>query len=62
MRIWKEEFDKGQHRDFMSTDNLGGSQICDSRHIEFVYFVKVVGETFQFVSLDQVIEMREYLS
>ncbi|WP_068217471.1 hypothetical protein [Lewinella sp. 4G2] len=61
-QIWKEKFDFKNHKDFMSSYELGGSEICESRKISFIYFVKVVGETFQFVDIDQVKMMKDYLS
>lgn len=62
-RVWREIADPKKHSDFMSTYNEGGVPIDKSRDnlIEkWVYLAEVCNFTFQFASLDQVKECKEY--
>ncbi|OUS29455.1 hypothetical protein A9Q99_10200 [Gammaproteobacteria bacterium 45_16_T64] len=64
-KVWREIADPKKHVDFMSTRNEGGIPIVASRDnlIEkWVYFANVCDFTFQFSSLDQVVECKEYFS
>lgn len=62
-RVWREIADPKKHSDFMSTNNEGGVPIDKSRDnlIEkWVYLAEVCNFKFQFASLDQVKECKEY--
>ena len=62
-RVWKEVADPKKHYDFMSTYNEGGIPIeksNDNLVPKWVYHAEVCGFTFQFASLEQVIECKEY--
>ncbi len=64
-KIWREIADPKKHVDFMSTSSLGGVPVSSSKDnlIEkWVYFVEVCNFTFQFASIDQVKECKEYFS
>lgn len=63
--IWREIADPKKHIDFMSTRNEGGVPVDASRDnlIEkWVYCADVCHFTFQFSSLDQVRECKEYFA
>ena len=64
-KVWREIADPKKHIDFMSSRNEGGIPIEASRDnlIEkWVYLSDVCDFTFQFASIEQVIECREYFS
>ncbi|MDE3895987.1 MULTISPECIES: hypothetical protein [Vibrio] len=62
-KIWRELADPKVHSDFMSSYNEGGVPVKKSRDNlleQWVYFVNVCGFTFQFVSIEQIIECKAY--
>ncbi|KZZ44150.1 hypothetical protein A3759_12310 [Thalassolituus sp. HI0120] len=64
-KVWREIADPKKHIDYMSTRNEGGVPVEASRDnlIEkWVYFADVCNFTFQFASIDQVQECKEYFS
>ena len=65
-RIWREPFDATKHRDFMTGyQDVGGwpvSSPCDNLIEKWVYFVQVASFTFQFQSLEQIEEARDYFT
>ena len=65
MKIWKEKADPEKHIDSMSTSWVGGVSVEGARDNlipKWVYFVKAEGFTFQFASIRQIEEAREYFS
>ncbi|NQZ59834.1 MAG: hypothetical protein HRT88_20475 [Lentisphaeraceae bacterium] len=65
MKIWKEKLDPSKHKDYMSTNSLGGDPVKapkDNLIEAWVYFVKECGFTFQFISLEQIEECIDYFS
>ena len=64
-KVWREIADPAIHTDFMSTRHVGGIPIeasSDNLIEKWVYFADVCNFTFQFSSIEQVIECREYFS
>lgn len=61
---WKEKADADKHVDYMSTYHVGGININfeGNKTGEWVYFVRVGSFTFQFVNLEQLDDMIEYVS
>ncbi len=62
-RVWREIADPKKHSDFMSTYNEGGVPIAastDNLIEKWVYLAEVCNFTFQFASLEQVKECKEY--
>ena len=64
-KIWREIADPAKHRDYMSTYVEGGIPVeprADNLVKKWVYFTSVDGFVFQFASLEQVRECRDYFS
>lgn len=62
-RHWREKLDSKKHRDYMVSVGDGGIPIKppkDNLIDRYVYFVEVVGFTFQFSSIAQAYEALEY--
>ena len=61
---WKEKADPEKHIDYMSTAHVGGLPLAASpeKDTPFVYFVRVEGFTFQFVTLTQLESAIAYFS
>lgn len=63
-RHWKEPFDEHKHRDFMSGYQVAGGRPRtpppDNLVERWVYFVSVASFTFEFNSLAQIKEARDY--
>jgi hypothetical protein len=62
---WKEKRNPEIHRDFMSTDQIGGVEVKpvgESPSEEWVFFVRECSFTFQFMDLGQLDEMIDYVS
>ena len=59
---WKEKADPNKHIDYMSTSHVGRIPYFPKPGSEWVYFVRVCGFEFQFVSLEQVQEAIRYFS
>lgn len=61
--VWREEADPEKHSDFMSTYRPGGITVEKSKDNlikKWVYFAKISDFTFQFASLDQVKECKDF--
>lgn len=64
-KVWREEADPTKHADFMSNCLEGGlpiSKSCDNLISKWVYMANVCNFTFQFASLEQVKECKDYFS
>jgi hypothetical protein len=65
-RIWKERFDPAKHRDFMTGFQAPGGLTLEPERDKlidkWVYFVRVASFTFQFQSVGQIAEARDYFS
>ena len=62
-RHWREKLNPKKHRDYMISVGDGGHYIeppRDNLIIQYVYFVEVVGFTFQFSSIAQIYQALEY--
>jgi hypothetical protein len=60
-KIWREELDLKRHRDFVSGhQDAGGVPIDPHASDGWVYFVRECSFTFQFVTIDQIRECRDY--
>ena len=62
-RHWREKLNPKKHRDYMISVGDGGFPIKPSKDnliTHHVYFVQVVGFTFQFSSIAQIYEALEY--
>lgn len=62
-RHWKERLNREKHRDYMKGAGVGGYPIKPSKDnliLKYVYFVDVVGFTFQFSSVTQINEALKY--
>lgn len=60
---WKEKTNPEEHIDYMSTNQIDGLSIQNSREKgEWVYFVRECSFTFQFVSLEQLKTAKAYFS
>lgn len=65
-RHWKERFDPEKHRDFMSGyQDAGGLAVepaKDNLLATWAYFVRAASFTFQFHSITQIREAKDYFS
>ncbi|MEZ5008086.1 MAG: hypothetical protein R2728_11650 [Chitinophagales bacterium] len=61
---WTEKYDPNIHKDFMSTYHVGGSSIDLNKLTseKKIYFVRECSFTFQFINLNQLDEMIEFVS
>ncbi|WP_444942480.1 hypothetical protein ACJJI3_11135 [Microbulbifer sp. ZKSA004] len=62
-KVWRETADPQKHIDYISTRNEGGVTVKASRDNlidNWVYFATACNFTFQFSSIDQVQECKDY--
>jgi hypothetical protein len=62
-KIWREHLDPGRHRDFVAGHQDAGGMPIDPRASDgWVYFVRECSFTFQFATVDQIRECRDYFA
>ena len=61
-KIWREQLDPKRHRNFMAGAQDGGWPIDPRASDGWVYFVRECSFTFQFASVAQVQECRNYFA
>jgi hypothetical protein len=61
-RIWREQLDLERHRDFMAGADDGGRPIDPLSSDGWVYCVRECSFTFQFATVDQIQQCRDYFA